>query len=1161
MRRAWYWLPLPILMVAMVAFLVWTTTSPSGARWTLRTASALLPSLTVTGVDGSWRQGLTIDQLQWRTDSVALTVDTLQLALRRRDLGYGTIRFTRLSAARLSLQLTSAEAPAPGPVELPELALPIAIAAPDLRVDRLTVVQDGTQVELEQIKGGLWWRDDRLRWQALSVQWQEGTLVSTGAVGLQGAWPLAVDASVAYGDSVAAALKASGDLSDLRVDAALTRPYRVAATAHLDLLAEQKPLAVKLDLGESIVADPVTLAAATVTLEGTLDRFAGNLRARLQLPEYGASVLSAGLRWRSPTLAVDAVLQLAENEQGAIALACELTASEPHPLSCKGDFRGVAAPARLGPGAISGPIAIDVAAWQPLALKLAMPALTGQLHGYPVRGKLATELAAQRLDLQELALQIGDNRMTATGSLPLPYRESARQAELIWRIDAPLLEALHPQAAGNLQAQGQVRGLSSQPDVTVAATLREARYGDIRVGRAELDASLSQLAQQASRMELTFARLALGERTIAAGSLSAAGKRADHAVAVSLQDVAALADTELRCAGRAADRPRELRWLCQSWRTQVELPGEASLLALDQPLRASWRDGVFTLQPFCLSGIADQPEAAVPHLCLVDTARWRDGAVSELVMEGTALPVAALLPSATADSPRFTTPPLLDFTLSLQALTPLALTGSAQLSSTVWQWQTSQGTQTATLDPIEVSVRASDRRATIEAATGSAGFGAIRAQVAVVEPRGARQLTGEVRISDVDLNAFGWLAPDLDWSGQLAAAIELGGTLAAPTATGTANLQQGRLMMPPLGQPIEAIEVAAQFDRSEVRFAGSFVMAPGQGQLEGLLALPGGAAETWQLAMRIRGSRLQIQPLPDTVVRFSPELELMAGAKAVQLAGSVDVDQADIRLKTLPADTADVSPDAEWVGAETAAEDPLQLRASVAVDLGNNTHFEGFGADVALRGELRFRHTPERGARLTGEVRVPSGRYRAYGQRLVVRQGTFIFTGPPANPDISLEAIRELPPTVHDQVVGVRVTGPLKNPSGQLFSEPAMPESDMAYFMLTGRAPPPSGAAGQMSATGALLSLGIAGGGDQAQRLAERVGISDFQISTYEAEGGTQAAVSGYLSPRLYVRYGTGLQEGSNSITFQYQLTKRLFIEAISGVEEALDLLYSFTIP
>jgi translocation and assembly module TamB len=198
---------------------------------------------------------------------------------------------------------------------------------------------------------------------------------------------------------------------------------------------------------------------------------------------------------------------------------------------------------------------------------------------------------------------------------------------------------------------------------------------------------------------------------------------------------------------------------------------------------------------------------------------------------------------------------------------------------------------------------------------------------------------------------------------------------------------------------------------------------------------------------------------------------------------------------------------------------------------------------------------------LLGEVKVPRGRYRAYGQRLTVRKGSVIFYGPPDNPDLNLEAVREMPPGVTD-VVGLRVIGSLKTPEAILFSEPSMTDSDIAYYLLTGRKPV-AGATGTSgySASGALLSLGLAGSENKAGQLAQKFGITDLQLGTSEnSSGQNEAEVSGQLGKDLFVRYGRGLGQQSNSISFQYRLTPKLMIETISGIEDALDLLYSFEI-
>jgi translocation and assembly module TamB len=147
-------------------------------------------------------------------------------------------------------------------------------------------------------------------------------------------------------------------------------------------------------------------------------------------------------------------------------------------------------------------------------------------------------------------------------------------------------------------------------------------------------------------------------------------------------------------------------------------------------------------------------------------------------------------------------------------------------------------------------------------------------------------------------------------------------------------------------------------------------------------------------------------------------------------------------------------------------------------------------------------------------------------------------------------------------VVGLRVLGSLKAPEAILFSEPSMSDSDIAYYLLTGHKPvAETKDSSSYSASGALLSLGLAGSESKAGQLAQKFGISDLQLGTGEGSNGqSEAEISGQLGKDLYVRYGREIGQNSSSVGFQYQLTPKLMIETISGVEDSLNLLYSFEV-
>ncbi len=52
--------------------------------------------------------------------------------------------------------------------------------------------------------------------------------------------------------------------------------------------------------------------------------------------------------------------------------------------------------------------------------------------------------------------------------------------------------------------------------------------------------------------------------------------------------------------------------------------------------------------------------------------------------------------------------------------------------------------------------------------------------------------------------------------------------------------------------------------------------------------------------------------------------------------------------------------------------------------------------------------------------------------------------------------------------------------------------------------------------------------------------------------------VSGYVLPGLQVKYGVGMSDSITTLTLRYRLMPKLYLEAVSGVDPALDLLYQF---
>ena len=90
-----------------------------------------------------------------------------------------------------------------------------------------------------------------------------------------------------------------------------------------------------------------------------------------------------------------------------------------------------------------------------------------------------------------------------------------------------------------------------------------------------------------------------------------------------------------------------------------------------------------------------------------------------------------------------------------------------------------------------------------------------------------------------------------------------------------------------------------------------------------------------------------------------------------------------------------------------------------------------------------------------------------------------------------------------------------------------------------------------------ILDLG-SGSGEMLCTWARDHGISGVGIDTAGSGESQQVVVSAYLLPGLQVKYGVGIFDSLATLTLRYRLMPRLYLEAVSGVNQALDLLYRF---
>ena len=90
----------------------------------------------------------------------------------------------------------------------------------------------------------------------------------------------------------------------------------------------------------------------------------------------------------------------------------------------------------------------------------------------------------------------------------------------------------------------------------------------------------------------------------------------------------------------------------------------------------------------------------------------------------------------------------------------------------------------------------------------------------------------------------------------------------------------------------------------------------------------------------------------------------------------------------------------------------------------------------------------------------------------------------------------------------------------------------------------------------AALALGVEGRAGTTGKLASNLGIKDFELDTAGTGKQTSVVASGKITDKLSLRYGVGVFEPANTIALRYLLSKRVYLEAASGLASSLDIFY-----
>lgn len=395
--------------------------------------------------------------------------------------------------------------------------------------------------------------------------------------------------------------------------------------------------------------------------------------------------------------------------------------------------------------------------------------------------------------------------------------------------------------------------------------------------------------------------------------------------------------------------------------------------------------------------------------------------------------------------------------------------------------------------------------------------------------------------------------------GKLNGELVLKGNLKQPLIYGQMNLDNLQI----LGSttPIEVISGAVNFEGLGQKIKlNSKIKTP-----EGALVINSNFnwknLAKWNALINVKGNNLKVIPQENLAIELSPDLNLQLSDKDSYIKGRIDIPWARILVKNVPQGAVSVSDDVILLdeNLQPIAKPKLlktNLHTNVKIGFGNDVLFKAFGLRTLLTGILEVSQVNQL-PHVVGKIKLNEGTYRAFGQDLLIRTGIIDFTGAVDKPFVQLEAIRN-PDSIEDDVeAGVRVTGIASNAKINIFSNPSMPQANNLSYLLRGRDLGNDGSSGVMSS--ALIGLGLYQTSDMIGAIGTALGMQDLAVDTEGAGDSSQIAVSGYLTPNLQLKYGVGIFDSIGKFTLKYRMMKNLYLQAVSGLDNAVDVLYQFS--
>ncbi|MEG3110417.1 translocation/assembly module TamB domain-containing protein [Pantoea sp. T14] len=737
-----------------------------------------------------------------------------------------------------------------------------------------------------------------------------------------------------------------------------------------------------------------------------------------------------------------------------------------------------------------------------------------------------------------IKLALGRNHLDVKGAL-------GDTVNLDATIDAPQLNNALPGLGGVVKGTLKARGTLQAPQVLADLNATGLRWQQLQINRVTLNGDVRSSDQIAGKLQLRVEQLKQDALSINLLTLNADGNEKQHQLKLDVQGKPV--SGQLALSG-SFDRQQQ-RWKGSLNNTHFDTPvGEWRLT------RAMAIDYLNAKQTATIGAHCWQNPNA--QLCVPEPIEAGPSGKAHVVLNRFDLAmIKPFMPDATKLNGVFSGDARVNWSADGSLPTgTVALKGNG-----VKVEQDVQGnTLPIAFDTLNLNAALRNGRAQLDWLIRIANNGQLDGNVQINDPENRRTLGGNVNIRNISLAMINpALMQGEQIKGKLNSSLRLGGSVRQPQVFGQLGLQDVDVDGSFMPVDLTAANLNLVFNGMSSTLNGLIQTAQGNINLNG--NADWSQLDNWRARVAAQGSRIRVTVPPMVRMDVSPDLVFEATPAAFSLDGRVDIPWARITVQEVPESATGVSSDAVMLDENLKPIQPktasIPINSNLVINVGNDVRLSAFGLKAKLNGDLKLVQDKS-GLGLNGQINIPSGRFHAYGQDLIVRKGELQFAGPPDQPYVNLEAIRNPEATEDDVTAGLRVTGLADEPKVEVFADPAMSQQEALSYLLRGQGLNSDGDSNAL--TSALVGLGVAQSGQVVGKIGETFGVSNLALDTAGVGDSQQVQVSGYVLPGLQVKYGVGIFDSLATLTLRYRLMPKLYLEAVSGVDQALDLLYQF---